>query len=104
TPSVEEIINRLRKAQELGADIPKLAVMPASNSDVLTLLEATNTMSAHYADRPFITISMGKKGLISRLAGFGSVMTFGTAGKRSAPGQVDATELRKVLTFLESNQ
>lgn len=28
TPSQEEIISRLRKAQELGGDLPKIAVMP----------------------------------------------------------------------------
>ncbi|MEH7355536.1 type I 3-dehydroquinate dehydratase [Neobacillus drentensis] len=105
TPPKEEIVSRLRKAQELGGDLPKLAVMPTSAADVLTLLDATNTMNEQYADRPFITMSMGGKGVISRLAGeiFGSVLTFGAAKKASAPGQIDVTELRKIVNLLHSN-
>ncbi|WML38499.1 type I 3-dehydroquinate dehydratase [Neobacillus sp. OS1-2] len=103
TPSREEIVERLRKAQEWGGDLPKIAVMPANSSDVLTLLEATNTMNENYADRPFITISMGTKGIISRLAGgsFGSAITFGASGKGSAPGQIGVNELRNILNLLQ---
>ncbi|MEH7076490.1 type I 3-dehydroquinate dehydratase [Neobacillus drentensis] len=102
TPEKEEIIARLRRAQELGADIPKIAVMPTSTADVLTLLDATNTMKEKFADRPFITMSMAGKGVISRLSGevFGSAVTFGAAKKASAPGQVDVKELRRVLNLL----
>lgn len=105
TPPKEEIIARLRKAQELGGDLPKIAVMPKSAADVLTLLEATNTMNEQYADRPIITMSMAGKGVISRLAGelFGSALTFGAAKKSSAPGQMDVNELRKVLSLLHNN-
>ena len=47
---------------------------------------------------------MGKIGAVSRLAGstFGSAVTFGAAQKTSAPGQIDANELRKVLVNLDS--
>ncbi len=41
TPEAEEIIARLRKMQSFDADIPKIALMPQSTSDVLTLLAAT---------------------------------------------------------------
>ena len=41
TPAKDEIVSRLRKMQELGADIPKIAVMPQNKKDVLTLLSAT---------------------------------------------------------------
>ncbi|OKP94803.1 type I 3-dehydroquinate dehydratase [Paenibacillus sp. P32E] len=102
TPSQEEMITRLRKAQELGGDLPKIAVMPQHAGDVLTLLAATNTMREQYADRPIITMSMGGEGVISRLAGeiFGSALTFGAAHKPSAPGQVAVAELRSVLALL----
>ena len=101
TPSKEEIISRLVRMQELGADIPKIAVMPQSKKDVLTLLAATEEMASEHADRPIITISMGKDGMISRLCGevFGSALTFGTAGKESAPGQINVDELRQVLAM-----
>ena len=41
TPAKSDIIYRLRKMQDMGADIPKIAVMPQSKRDVLTLLCAT---------------------------------------------------------------
>ncbi|WP_026564375.1 type I 3-dehydroquinate dehydratase [Bacillus sp. UNC41MFS5] len=105
TPAKEEIISRLTKAQELGGDLPKIAVMPTCTTDVLTLLEATNIMKEQYADRPFITMSMAGKGVISRLAGevFGSALTFGAAKKASAPGQVGVKELRSVLNLLHES-
>ena len=87
TPAKSDIIYRLRKMQDMGADIPKIAVMPQNKRDVLTLLAATEEMVTDYADRPVITMSMAGTGVISRLCGevFGSSMTFGAAGKASAP-------------------
>ncbi|WP_114195238.1 type I 3-dehydroquinate dehydratase [Edaphovirga cremea] len=103
TPAKEEIIYRLRRMQELGADLPKIAVMPQSPLDVLTLLEATWVMKQEYATQPLITMSMGGTGVISRLAGqvFGSAMTFGAARQASAPGQIDVAKLRSILTLLD---
>lgn len=105
TPNKEEIVARLRKGQELGGDIPKMAVMPTNTADVLTLLDATREMTEHYADRPIITMSMAGKGVISRLAGeiFGSALTFGAAKKASAPGQVAIDELKRALTLLHES-
>ena len=99
TPSKEEIVARLQKMQDFGADLPKIAVMPQCRKDVLTLLAATEEMAGTYADRPIITMSMAKDGVISRICGevFGSALTFGTAGKASAPGQIEVERLREVL-------
>jgi len=104
TPSKEEIISRLIKMQDLGADIPKIAVMPQSKKDVLTLLCATEEMYSHHADRPIITMSMAGTGLISRLSGetFGSALTFGAAKKSSAPGQINVNELHEVLKIIHA--
>ena len=55
-----DIIYRLRKMQDMNADIPKIAVMPQNRKDVLTLLAATEEMATNYADRPIITISMAR--------------------------------------------
>ena len=105
TPAKEEIVSRLRKMQELGADIPKIAVMPQSRRDVLTLLAATEEMASDYADRPIITMSMSGTGVISRLCGeaFGSALTFGAVGKASAPGQMGAEDLQTVLELLHKS-
>lgn len=103
TPPKEELVARLRKMQALGADIPKLAVMPRSKADVLALLSATEEMVSLYADRPIITMSMGSAGVVSRVCGqtFGSAATFGCAARASAPGQMDVWELYTVLKLLE---
>lgn len=102
TPAEEDIVYRLRRMQDLGADLPKIAVMPQSPRDVLTLLSATLTMKEHYATRPVITMSMAKLGGVSRVTGriFGSAMTFGTAGQASAPGQIAITQLREMMDIL----
>ena len=105
TPAKSDIIYRLRKMQELGADIPKIAVMPQNKKDVLTLLAATEEMVNNYADRPIITMSMAATGVISRVCGevFGSALTFGAVGKASAPGQMGAEELKEMLTTLHAS-
>ena len=105
TPEKEEIISRLRKAQELGGDLPKIAVMPTCAADVITLLDATRIMNEKYANGPIISMSMAGKGIISRLSGelFGSALTFGSAKKSSAPGQISALELRKIIELLHNN-
>ena len=102
TPAKADIIYRLRKMQDMNADIPKIAVMPQNKKDVLTLLAATEEMTTNYADRPIITMSMAGTGVISRLCGevFGSSMTFGAAKKASAPGQMGVNDLSTVLDLL----
>ncbi|WP_411347938.1 type I 3-dehydroquinate dehydratase [Paenibacillus sp. WLX2291] len=105
TPPKEEMISRLRRAQELGGDLLKLAVMPTSAADVIALLDATVTMREQYAERPLITMSMGGQGLISRLAGelVGSALTFGAVQRASAPGQIPIADLRGVLNLLHNH-
>ena len=105
TPAKDDIVGRLCKMQELGADIPKIAVMPKSKEDVLTLLAATEEMNRKHADRPIITMSMAGTGVISRLCGevFGSALTFGAAKKASAPGQMGVEDLAQVLSLLHKS-
>lgn len=105
TPSKGDIVSRLIKMQDLGADIPKIAVMPKCKLDVLELLEATTIMSEQYANRPIITMSMAGQGVISRLCGevFGSCLTFGAVNKASAPGQINVEELNKVLDIINKS-
>lgn len=102
TPSKSDIIYRLRKMQDMNADIPKIAVMPQNKKDVLTLLAATEEMATDYADRPIITMAMSGMGSISRLSceAFGSCLTFGSGSMASAPGQIGAEELYNVLQIV----
>ena len=105
TPEKEEIIRRLCLMQELGADLPKIAVMPNSPADVLILLCATEEMAMKHATKPLVTMSMGGLGSISRLSGeiFGSSMTFGSAGKSSAQGQISINELKHCLQTIHAS-
>ena len=105
TPDKDEIVRRLILMEEAGADVLKIAVMPQNEADVLELLSATEEMRRLYTDRPLIMISMAKLGLISRIAGetFGSAITFGAGETGSAPGQMDAVRLEKVLDWIHES-
>lgn len=105
TPDKNVLLELIDKMVSLGADIPKIAVMPNSNKDVLDLLDLTDTAHKKYPDYPIVTMSMDGRGVISRLAGeiFGSAITFGCARKASAPGQIEAGELAVALKILHSN-
>ena len=104
TPARARIVEILRAAQDMGSDVPKIAVMPKSTEDVFTLLSASAEMKEKYAEKPLLTISMGPLGMVSRIACeiSGSSMTFGAAGQTSAPGQMQAKELRQCLETLHT--
>lgn len=103
TPAEDEIYSCLKKMHDLGADLPKIAVMPRCREDVLTLLKATSR--ADRAFGPVITMSMGALGTISRISGeiFGSCLTFGTAEQASALGQLEADVLFNCLQVLHDS-
>lgn len=102
TPAKDVIEFRLKKMAKMGADVPKLACMPHSGRDVLTLLEATNEVT-HEIENPIITMSMGDIGKVTRISGqaFGSSLSFGAVGKTSAPGQLSIEDLRNAEHYLE---
>ncbi len=101
TPPEEEMVRTLVRMKELGADLPKLAVMPQSPRDVLSLLSAS--LRAAEQAGPVIAMAMGDLGKISRVSGavFGSCLTFGAGQNASAPGQMDTEDLRAVLEDLD---
>ena len=86
---------------EMGADVAKIAVMPQSREDVMTLMEATMEAD-HSLDIPVVTMSMGRLGVLSRLAGTltGSAMTFASVGEASAPGQIPIEQMRVFCQLL----
>ena len=102
TPDKDEIVERLRKMQDLGVDIPKIAVMPKGMKDVVTLLAATEAMHREFADRPIVTVSMSETGVLSRICSeaFGSAITFGAAKNVSAPGQMGVNDLSTAIKLL----
>ena len=96
TPSKEAIKQRLEQMQDIGADIAKIAVMPKDAEDVATLIDAAKEV-CQSAVCPIIAISMGELGAKSRIEckEIGTAMTFASAGRSSAPGQIDIRELRE---------
>lgn len=105
TPPKAELVARMTAMQQAGADLPKLAVMPQSRTDVLELLAATAEMADQHPETPVITMSMGALGAVSRLCGeaFGSAMTFANPGTASAPGQIGLDVVNAVLDSLRTN-
>lgn len=104
TPSQAEQVARLTAMADLGADVAKVASMPQSPADVLTVLAATVEAKAKL-NLPIITMSMGDLGKVSRVSGqaFGSALTFAAVGKTSAPGQIGLADLRRDLADLKIN-
>ena len=114
TPDEDFILERLLSAQTQGANegvleqvrpganIAKVAVMPTSIKDVLTLLNATFKARTCGLKIPLITMSMGAQGIVTRLAGglWGSDITFAIGKNASAPGQIPIEDLRKVLAIV----
>ncbi|RKD22648.1 3-dehydroquinate dehydratase [Ammoniphilus oxalaticus] len=103
TPESSILIDKLRQAEQLGADMAKIAVMPQSNADVLQLLQAAQTTQEELSI-PLIAISMGGLGAITRVAGwmFGSAVTFAIGNEESAPGQIPIADLRAMITQLQN--
>ncbi|MDO5033947.1 MAG: type I 3-dehydroquinate dehydratase [Actinomycetaceae bacterium] len=109
TPGVEAIVAQLEKMQEElaawskeAASLPeaeelaevgavKVAYMPTETMDALKLAVAARHFKNSSANLPFIALSMGDEGMMTRaFAGaIGSVATFAAIGARSAPGQID---------------
>ena len=98
TPKMEDMVEILEKMEVMGADILKIAVMPLAKKDVVTLMDVSLLMSGKL-DKPLVMISMGELGKITRVAGelIGSCITFASATRSSAPGQIQVSEMKKLL-------
>lgn len=104
TPERAFLRDKIAQAERLGLDVAKVAVMPQSPADVLTLMSVTEE-ARHKVKLPLITMSMGGYGAVSRLVGgaFGSALTFAVGRNASAPGQVPIEDLRTVLEILKQS-
>lgn len=104
TPAEEEIICTMQKMADAYADILKVAVMPKTDADVDTLIDAAMKVRQK-TDKPLIALSMGALGVRTRISAesFGSAITFASVGKTSAPGQVEFDKLKKELKEVHIN-
>lgn len=99
TPTKAELILRIDQMKAMGGDLVKIAVMPHTKEDVLTLMDAALWVNSQSPEIPLIAIAMAELGTISRLMGewFGSAMSFGALTECSAPGQISVNQLSKIL-------
>ena len=105
TPMVDDLVAKFERAQVLGADVAKIAVMPASDEDVFALLAATARASRELRI-PVVSMAMGPIGAVTRGNGwlFGSAMTFAVGANSSAPGQMPIEEVRAMIDALRKAQ
>ena len=104
TPENHRMGKIFARMNDAGADILKMAVMPLCEKDVLRFMEFTYD-AAHMYDKPIVTMSMGKLGMITRIAGVltGSAMTFANVTGSSAPGQIPAQDMKTFLDLTNTN-
>ena len=101
TPAPRVLAQKFAQAQQMGADVAKVAVMPRSEEDVLALLSAT-LQASRALDIPVVSMAMGGLGAVSRVCGaaFGSALTFAVGQSASAPGQMPIEDLSAALAVL----
>jgi 3-dehydroquinate dehydratase-1 len=101
TPPAPVLAQKFAQAEQMGADVAKVAVMPRSAEDVLTLLSAT-LQASRALDIPVVSMAMGGLGAVSRVCGasFGSALTFAVGQSASAPGQMPIEDLSAALAVL----
>lgn len=99
TPKKEDIVSRFLTMKAQHASIGKIAVMAHSREDACTMMDAMAQVHKTAPDFPFIGISMGPCGQVTRTEGgkAGSILTFASAGEASAPGQIALADMRRIL-------
>ncbi len=102
TPAAAVLENVMKRAKMAGADIVKIAVTARSGRDVERLAQFTT----RHASRGLITLSMGSRGVVSRVLfpAFGSLVTFAHLGRGTAPGQMDLETTSRCLAAFYSSR
>lgn len=97
TPSDVELEKIYETMQNLGGDIPKLAVMPNDFTDVCRFMNTVYKVSRE--NSPIIGISMSGMGAVSRICSkhMGSCLSFAVSGKASAPGQLSSALVNEIM-------
>ncbi len=104
TPASEDLLETIAAMNDQGADIAKIAVMPQQPEDVLRVFQVTLEARRRFPTLALSTMSMGKMGSLSRIAGFlyGSDLAYAVAQEVTAPGQIPLTEARALTRALLS--
>lgn len=99
-PQEKEILQLVKKFKQLSGDIFKVAGMARSWEETIRFLYTCSRLNS--INRVFI--AMGEIGKFSRIAGFcfGSCLTYGSMGQKTAPGQIPIPRLIQQLKMLYS--
>ena len=102
TPDRREILDALSRCESHGADLSKIAVTAKTKRDLLNLWSGTVEMEDRSGVRPRIVVAMGPLGNISRIlpSFFGSVLTYASGITTSMEGQINANDLRTILSLI----
>jgi 3-dehydroquinate dehydratase-1 len=98
TPPVDELDALVERGRTLGADLVKLATTTETLADVQTLLAVTLVRRT----TGLVTLGMGPYGPLTRvvLPAAGSLLTYGSVGRPTAPGQLSVAEIRRLFDSL----
>ncbi|HNT00898.1 MAG TPA: type I 3-dehydroquinate dehydratase [Candidatus Saccharicenans sp.] len=103
TPPAIELNRMVRKCFCEGADIAKIACQVNSSQDIIALLSLYGLDEA--AAGKIISLGMGEKGKITRVAGplLGAPFTYASfeQGSETAEGQLDRKSLGTILNYFE---
>lgn len=99
TPSDNFLEQLIATGRRNGADVVKIAVTSKDDDDFIRLM----LLTLRHKSQGVITIAMGDKGLPSRVFSplFGSLITYGSINKTSAPGQLSAVEAMDLFRKLK---
>jgi 3-dehydroquinate dehydratase type I len=104
TPTRRTLERRLNACRSLGADIVKIVTLAKTAEDNLRVLEIIPR--ARRMGQDIVAFCMGEKGRLSRVAAplLGSCIHYASLeeGAESAPGQLTADRMKKILRLLES--
>jgi 3-dehydroquinate dehydratase-1 len=91
TPAAATLLALVDRGRELGAQLVKLATEARELAELQTLLEVTLVARSG----GIVTLAMGPMGPLSRLVlpAAGSLLTYGSVGRATAPGQIPVAEL-----------
>lgn len=101
TPPLKVLQGIAAKMLQKGADIIKISTKASGPSDSLTMLSLLSDLTAN--NKPAICLCMGKSGQLTRLTGhlLGNYLMYApiSSANQTAPGQITAGQLRKILAL-----
>lgn len=97
--SKEDIALEFIKMEKYPADLLAIISFANTEEDAYALLEGAYAYNQLKGHKPFLAIAMGEEGQASRICGgdFGSVLTYACGSKPTAPGQFNASDLKRYM-------